>query len=476
MGQCSSWQSFTIPNLPNGTTLSRIWTGKPGEVYVWGRTSQPGTDVPESALYKTSDAGNTWNVILTIPDSDARGVFGVSATEIFAAAFRCPSGYAAGCGTGVGLQMYRSLDGGANWALQALPGPPLDGAGSIAGKPSDVFISVCPWGVDCCYSGGQFMRFDGANWSVQFTDTDPGYIAAFYPSPTLAYIQPNQIFAPTCWGHWLYTGTWSFVSSGFDFCDVGPAWGMRDAQGNLTLYTTGTNNFANGAKIWKFTEDSPGSLSGSWGGKYGYVFSDGDGYLCGSGDGIWGSAPNDVWATGVFNAGGPCAASPAGEGRVYHFDGTSWSRMTTPFDPLPQIFGISGTGADDVWVSTASGQVLHYGAHCTLSLRLSYFPNTLSIGYTLGTSQAGSWAGYIVTAGGVKRLWKRSMAGAINPPFSGTISVPNFLPAGNVGVVSTDSTNAGLACWDFEVVNTGRAGPTIEELRRIAEMNGLPLP
>jgi hypothetical protein len=357
----AQWQSVSIPNLPAGSTLQQLWSGQRGTVFVWSRRSKPGTDIPEARLYRTTDGGVNWNLVLTLADSDASAVFGPNTSDVFVSAIRCPLGYAATCGTGRGVQIFRSVDGGNTWVQQALPVTGGVGAGSIGGRENDIFTAVSPWsGGDI--DGGQFLHFDGKNWDVQFTDQDGSYIAAFYPTPTMAFIQKDQIYSPTCWGHWLYTGAWSFVPSGFDFCDVSPAWGMRDAQGALSLYATGTNNFANGVKIWKFTETSPGSISGAWGGKNGYVFSDGSTYNCGYGAGVWGSSPKDVWAVGSFNAGGSCSVLPGGEGRIYRFDGTAWGRVTTPFDPLPLIVegGLTGTAADDVWVALVEGRLLHY--------------------------------------------------------------------------------------------------------------------
>ena len=171
-----------------------------------------------------------------------------------------------------------------------------------------------------------------------------------------------------------------------------------------------------------------------------------------------------------------------GSAYVFVRSGTTWTQQAklTATDSIPgSQFGHSAAaGANTTVIGSlaGTGSAYVFTVPCTLSLNLGYVPNTLSIGYTLGTSQPGSWAGYLVTASGVRRVWNRSVRGGIDPPVSGTIAIPNFSPAGNVGVLSTDSTNAGLACWDFEVVNTGGAGPTVEQLRRIAEKNGLRLP
>jgi hypothetical protein len=46
-------------------------------------------------------------------------------------------------------------------------------------------------------------------------------------------------------------------------------------------------------------------------------------------------------------------------GRLYHFDGTSWSRVTAIGD-IPGPAGISGTGPDDVWLALGDGRLLHF--------------------------------------------------------------------------------------------------------------------
>jgi hypothetical protein len=58
-------------------------------------------------------------------------------------------------------------------------------------------------------------------------------------------------------------------------------------------------------------------------------------------NGLWGSAPNDIWAIG---------------GAILHFDGSSWSPVTTPASV--SLNGVWGSGPNDVWAVGAS--ILHF--------------------------------------------------------------------------------------------------------------------
>jgi hypothetical protein len=62
---------------------------------------------------------------------------------------------------------------------------------------------------------------------------------------------------------------------------------------------------------------------------------------------VWGSS-----ATDVFAVGGP------GPNNIYHYDGTSWTRMTSP-SPY-DLKAISGTSANDVFAVGANSTVIHY--------------------------------------------------------------------------------------------------------------------
>lgn len=64
--------------------------------------------------------------------------------------------------------------------------------------------------------------------------------------------------------------------------------------------------------------------------------------------GVWGTAPDDVWMVG----------GAAGTALVRHYDGTSWSDVSTPAEDL--MVWVHGTGADDVWSVGQSGQIVHF--------------------------------------------------------------------------------------------------------------------
>ena len=228
------------------------------------------------------------------------------------------------------------------WKEQSLPSQVAEGVGSISsivGERGNVYARAF-------WPETFVLRYNGTKWLV---DTQLGDFR------TMAYINRNEIYAQSCWGNYLWDGNqWTFYQ-GFDFCDANHIWGKRDKGGMLSLYTTGNNNFGNGVRVWQFTETYTGSMIGSWGSKYGTVFSDppGYGYInAGTGTGIWGS--NDVYVIGNRDGNGPTS------GRVYHFDGTNWVRITS-FGDIPSPNGVSGTGPDDVLVSLNDGRLLHYG-------------------------------------------------------------------------------------------------------------------
>jgi hypothetical protein len=61
--------------------------------------------------------------------------------------------------------------------------------------------------------------------------------------------------------------------------------------------------------------------------------------------GVWGSGPNDVWAVGS-------------KGTIVHWDGSTWS--PSPSGTTEQLFDVWGSGPNDVWVIGRNGTLLHW--------------------------------------------------------------------------------------------------------------------
>lgn len=74
--------------------------------------------------------------------------------------------------------------------------------------------------------------------------------------------------------------------------------------------------------------------------------------------GLWGTGRDNVWAVGAETSGR--------RGFLWHFDGAAWAEVALPADiPLragetPGLFKVWGASATDVWVSGADGLVLHF--------------------------------------------------------------------------------------------------------------------
>jgi len=60
---------------------------------------------------------------------------------------------------------------------------------------------------------------------------------------------------------------------------------------------------------------------------------------------LWGTGPSDIWTGGT-------------EGRVFHWDGTTWTRFCCL--GLYTIHGLGGSAGDDVWAIADSGMINHW--------------------------------------------------------------------------------------------------------------------
>ncbi|MGH3104540.1 MAG: thrombospondin type 3 repeat-containing protein [Gaiellaceae bacterium] len=339
----AAWQVVNIPGLPAGAGLNEIWARAPDDVFVWSSRTTPATvDTPESFLHHWD--GTTWGQVLSLPGHSSGSVHGTGPLQVFASAYRCLNGPAAGCGPDRGGRVYRSENGGMTWSEDPLPAEVgSNHVRDLTGTPGNVHANT----------GANIIRFDGTSWGVSFT---PPVDPATNPNPyTITLISANEGYYVTCWGWGPWNGvSWSFNGAQFDFCDPRDIWGTRDGNGALHLYAVGANNFENGVRVWRFDEATQ-----SFGCKFCFAFSDGSGFLIGTAHGIWGSGPDDIYVIGHLQP-------DPGSGRLYHFDGSTWSRVTV-VDPIPGPSDpgggqIAGTGPEDVWVALSDGRLLHYAS------------------------------------------------------------------------------------------------------------------
>jgi subtilisin-like proprotein convertase family protein len=216
--------------------------------------------------------------------------------------------------------IYRSTDRGATWSLQTLPaGIRSQGLAIISGTPNNVHVG----------SQAGIIRFDGTNWNY----FNPGSEASI-----LYLVGPDEGYYAQCnvWGQWN-GATWQYRGNPHTTCDHHAIWGMRDAANVLHLYFSGNPGFSMGFCVWRF---DPVAGSG-----YSVVYASGSDSRATA---MWGSAPDDIYASGWLNS----------RGCLYHYDGTSWSRVTAIGNPLGSD-GVTGTARDDVWVSFHD-KLLHF--------------------------------------------------------------------------------------------------------------------
>ena len=232
-------------------------------------------------------------------------VFGTGPGDVYAAANKCATGDAAGCGDDRGGRLWRSTDGGATWTPLTMPAP--------LGTNTIVKITGTANNIHLRASGDIFLRLTDAGWSTSAPFDTLGL------GPVHRLCAQRGLLCCRCWGWgWWNGNTWQNHADQFDFCDAFAMWGMRAQNGSLHLYVAGDNNWGNGVRVWKFDEASQ-----SFGSKSGYVFGDGNGYKYGRAADIWGAAPDDIYVTGFL--GDWDATNPTvGHGRLYHFDGTTW--------------------------------------------------------------------------------------------------------------------------------------------------------
>ena len=380
--ESASFRFVNIPDLPAEVSLGRVWARTENEAYVWGSRIAPGTfDLPESFLFRWN--GSEWVQILGFSGHRLGGVFGVGASEVFISLRDMVQNRS---------RVLRSTDGGQSFVDQALPAEAITNeVREFAGTTDNVHAIV---------DGGRIIRFDGAAWNLIYEDGIENVRAH-------TMLNPNEGYYVTCWGWGSWDGSsWRFFGRQFDFCDVSGTWAIHDPTGPLHWYAVGNNQFANGVRVWKFDEATQ-----SFGGRTNTVLGEGNGIDIGSATGIWGSASDDVYVIGEL------ATAPGGgrAGRIYHFDGGAWSRLTQ-FGEIAPPGGVYGTSSNDVWVSLTDGRMLRLRKS-----GLTNDPPQITTHPVSATGTVGSTVSFGITARGTPPLdyrWQlnfTNIVGATNP-------------------------------------------------------------
>ena len=334
-----TWQVLAIPGLPESAVLGDLWVAPNGHVYVWVKypsasvgiefapdgeklPETPGAPKPwSSALYRYD--GMRWSSVLRTPGEIGNALLGSGTNYVFATTTSQ---------TGE-VRFYKF--NGTNWLREIVPGYHSDRIHTLAGVPGDLFLKV---GNVVLHNNGSGFR-----WFYELPASEAAVRG-------LVYLNATHLFVMCPDGQYEWdTGTWTACNDAYAFTDVEDAWGMRDALGTLQMYAVGSGGPDNGLRVWRFIEGDPIAHTGSWD----EVVADpaGSGVPnIGSGMRVWGTAANDVYATGVV----------AGEGHIMRFDGTTWQHLAPPA-VLGTVRGVWGTGDGVVWFSAESGQVIRYG-------------------------------------------------------------------------------------------------------------------
>lgn len=287
-------------------------------------------------------------------------------------------------------------------------GPRLDGAGPAAafcsaggwcwenprpqGNTLRAVWGAAPDAVFAVGDGGTILRHDGKAWSPMSSPTTRALYAVWGASET-------EVFAVGETGTILrYDGkAWSLMSSpvssslngvaGRSSSEVyavgysgvilrydGSKWGVMQGAGITlnTLWSDGQSLYAVGTEesvlrlegaAWKVLHNDPAgqSLRGVWSKGSDVYAVGGLGRVLHSGDGGEGWTAIDVGTGSTLNTiwGVSAGALYVGDssGRIHYFDGTAWSKPTTP--SVSTLYGVWGSGPDDIHAVGAHGALIH---------------------------------------------------------------------------------------------------------------------
>jgi glucose/arabinose dehydrogenase len=102
-----------------------------------------------------------------------------------------------------------------------------------------------------------------------------------------------------------------------------------------------------------------------------------------------------------------------------------------------------------------TGVVLKLAPICTLDLNLSYNGSTLTMSFEIGTQLPASWNVWVSFLNTTIPSWSVPIP-VVDPPISFPIPIPEFPSLGNIGFLTTLTTQEnGIICSDWETLDTG---------------------
>jgi len=285
---------------------------------------------------------------------------------------------------------------------------------------------------------GTVLHYDGITWSPM-SSPDPGnvYLKQIWGSSS------TDIFA-TSGGSTIYHyngSTWSQMDSGTTY-GINDLWGTSSTD-VYAVGDSGTVLHYNGS-IWSpMNTGTTADLNSLWATASSDVFAvsstgtimhhDGSAWDSTSSPielyGVWGSSPTDVFAVGR-RAGGYWG--------VLHYDGISWTEMTTP-PSTHYLWGVWGSSSSDVFAVGQWAYVLHY---------LEYSPPTLT---SLNPNQGAQGDTIAVTITG------DHLTGATSIEFGSGVNVNSFTVDTSTQITANISIDAGalLGPRDVSVTTPG---------------------
>jgi hypothetical protein len=330
--------------LPQGNDLCAIWGSSPEDVFAVG----------EGGTILHYD-GDSWSAMSSPTMAGLCGVWGSSSNDVFAV-----GGYFGG-------NNIFHYDGD-SWS--EMSSPTTSGLLDVWGSSSNDVFAVG--------SNGAILHYDGNSWSVMSSSATDSPLWGVWGSA------PNDVFAVGLGSGWVagvgytqstvlhYDGnSWSSMSSGAtnDFSGV---WGSSSND----AFAVGVNG-----PILHYTGDSWSEMSSPrtnglldvWGSSSNDVFAVGYGGTILHYDGnswssmssvttdalwaVWGTSSDDVFAVGGYGI-YPQTEHSTGYGTIVHYDGNSWSSMSS--GTTIGLGGVWGSSSNDVFAVGYGGTILHY--------------------------------------------------------------------------------------------------------------------
>ena len=110
---------------------------------------------------------------------------------------------------------------------------------------------------------------------------------------------------------------------------------------------------------------------------------------------------------------------------------------------------------------------------CILDIELDYTAGTLDLGFLVGTKEPALWSVWLIFRGQFIPLWGIPIIVLIDPPAHLSAFSAPVPPSGLLMLFTSLTTSESMACWDFDLIDTGAPSSQVLFVSELRDLFGI---